>query len=1020
VKNPFEVKFGLLATSAIAGVGLVSLGMTAHAQDAETVSAPLEAQAEEEARQETVTITGSLIPTSGNLIETSPVTSIGAEEFDVRGVLRVEDVINTLPQAFAAQGSNLANGATGTASVDLRGLGSSRTLVLVNGRRLPYGSLNTVAPDINFIPSQLVKNVDVLTGGASATYGSDAISGVVNFVLDTDFEGFRIDGNYSFFQHNNDNDVQSLLQEFAAINPSQYAVPDGNTTDGESVDVTAIFGANFDNGKGGFTGYFGYQNTNEILQANRDYSQCALSTRNDGQEFTCAGSSTNQFANILELDGDYNFPNGSIWARVDPNTGTFIDRDFETDTFNFNPFNHYQRPNERYNFGMFADYQVADNIEAYAELMFMDNKTNSQIAPSGVFGLGVSGDAGGINCNNVFFSDQQFEFLCGSAGLTEDDIVPNLLILRRNVEGGLRNNDIRHTAYRGVIGIRGDLEGTPLSYDISAVYANVHRAEVYNNDLSKRKIANALFAVEDPETGLPVCNINIDDDPSNDDAACVPYDIWSGAAPDPAAVNYIVSPLNRDGETTQSIVTAKVFGDMEEWGIKSPMAEDALAFAIGAEYRSETLDSNPDANFQSGDGAGQGGPTNPISGSQDTIDIFGELQVPLIQGRPGIEQLGADFAYRRSDYDTVSTDAYKVGVDYAPTSDVRFRASYQRAVRAPNIFELFSTQSIGLFDLSAGENGLFDPCSGTDPAASLEACANTGVTPEQYGNIADNPAGQFNNFTGGNPDLEPETADTFTVGFVATPSMVPGLTFSIDYFDIEVEDLVGTVPEQLALDQCLATGDAFFCDLINRGVGGTLWANQTGFVTATNINTGSLSTSGIDVLASYTYETAENGTFDIDFVATYLDSLETKPLPTSGSDEIYDCVGFYGGNCGAPNPEYRHKATLSWNSPNAVFGLSGTWRYYDEVSVSQSSSQPALTGSFAAINETLDAQNYFDASARWQARESVSLRLGVNNLLDEDPPLSSIVGTAPGNGNTYPQVYDAFGRYVFLGATVDF
>ena len=249
--SELNLKKRLLASSVFAGAALAAAAaLPAYAQDAdEDVIAVAEADGEEASVQQTIVVTGSLIPQSGNLVETSPVTSLGSADFDVRGVVRAEDMINALPQAFGAQGSALANGATGTASVNLRGLGASRTLTLLNGRRLPYGSLNTAAPDINFIPAAMVKKVDILTGGASATYGSDAVSGVVNFVLDTDFEGVRLEGNYSFYQHDNSNSyIQDILGGFAADNPSQFTVPDGSTSDGESVDITAAFGGKLEKG----------------------------------------------------------------------------------------------------------------------------------------------------------------------------------------------------------------------------------------------------------------------------------------------------------------------------------------------------------------------------------------------------------------------------------------------------------------------------------------------------------------------------------------------------------------------------------------------------------------------------------------------------------------------------------------------------------------------------------------------------------------------------------------------------
>lgn len=969
-----------------------------------------------EARQETVVVTGSLIPQAANLVGTSPVSTIDAEEFDLRGVIRAEDLINTLPQAFGAQGATLANGATGTASINLRGLGSSRTLVLLNGRRLPYGSVNIAAPDINTIPVALVERVDVLTGGASATYGSDAIAGVTNFILDTDFSGVQFETNYSFYQHNNDNDIAALVQEFADLNPSQYQVPDSNVIDGEGLNFSLTVGGDLDDGKGHITAYATYQNVNEVIQRHRDYSHCALNTRAEGTEFTCAGSSTNQFTNILDLSDS--LPDGS-WARVDPDTGEFIARDFQTDTFNYNPYNHFQRPNERYSFGAFVDYELTEKATLYSELMFLQNETNSQIAPSGVFGYGVTGGSGGLNCDNPYLSAQQRTYI----GCTEEDIangavigVNGILALRRNVEGGERNEDIQNQTFRGVIGIEGDIPGTPLGYDVYASYAQTSYTSVYNNDLSIRNLSNALYAVED-EDGNIVCNINIDEDPTNDDAACAPYDIWSGNAPDDAALAYIVSPLNDSGEIEQSVISARVFGSLGDFGLMMPMATDAPAFAFGAEYRSDSLTREPDANYQSGDGAGQGGPTTAIDGEQDVIDVFAEIDVPLVQERPGIYDLGIDAAYRRSSYDTQDTDSYKFGIDYAPTQDVRFRGSYQRAVRAANIFELFAARSIGLFDLDTG-----DPCATTpdrDPLFTEAQCANTGLDSAFYGSTGlYNPAGQYNTLGGGNQELEPEKSDTFTLGIVFTPSFIDRLSITVDYFDIEVDGYINTVPEETSLTQCAETGDEFFCSLINRGAGGTLWANNSGYIIATDVNTGSLATSGVDIQAAYHYDLDARGDLTFNYIATVLDSLEFQSLPDASVTPVEECAGFYGGSCQTnfgtgSNPEYRHKVDVRWTSATGIYSVNGAWRYIDEVSL-KGNSDPT------SVNATLGSRHYFDIAGSWQALRNTTIRAGVNNVFDRDPPLSSVVGTAPGNGNTYPQVYDALGRYVFLNATVNF
>ncbi|MEL7541526.1 MAG: TonB-dependent receptor, partial [Pseudomonadota bacterium] len=276
----------------------------------------------------------------------------------------------------------------------------------------------------------------------------------------------------------------------------------------------------------------------------------------------------------------------------------------------------------------------------------------------------------------------------------------------------------------------------------------------------------------------------------------------------------------------------------------------------------------------------------------------------------------------------------------------------------------------------------------------------------------------YNTFGGGNLDLEPEESDTITLGVVFTPSFVDDLSISIDYFDIEVDGYINTVPEETSLTQCAESGDDFFCSLVNRGLGGTLWANNSGYIIATNVNTGSLATAGFDFQANYQLDVDSFGLLTFDYIATVLDKLEFQSLPDAAVTPPEDCAGFYGGSCQTnfgtgSNPEFRHKATVSWESLNGLYGVTTTWRYIDEVSL-KGNADPA------SINAKLDAQNYFDLAGRWTAADYLTLRVGVNNVFDEDPPLSSVVGTAPGNGNTYPQVYDALGRYVFVNATLDF
>ncbi|WP_116367101.1 TonB-dependent receptor domain-containing protein [Parahaliea mediterranea] len=967
---------------------------------------------------EEVVVTGSRIR-SPNAESVSPITTVGAEEFQARGVMRAEDLVNALPQVFAAQGSSASNEATGTAQVDLRGLSPERTLVLVNGRRLPYGSPKSVPSDLNQIPTDLIQNVEVLTGGASAVYGSDAIAGVVNFKLIDDFEGIKFTVNQSTAQHGNDNSTMERL-----LDENGFAKPDSTVWDGHSQDYSLVMGTNVDDGRGNITVYATYREVDAILQSDRDYSSCALATAGErGEQYACGGSGYSYPANMSNTLGLNGVP-----TAFGVNNGEFVEGNT---VFNYAPFNYYQRPDKRYTFGALANYKINDHVNPYMEMSFMDDRSTAQIAPGTVQG-GIYGDLGGLNCDNALLSDQQKDFLCGAAGLSSgsiyddagnyvgpEDVAEGILVRRRNLEGGPRQDELRHESFRVVLGTDGKLAGA-FNYDLFASYANVSYTSRFTGDANRFRLANALNAVIDQRPGSstfgqPVCSINADASALNDDAGCLPLDYFGADFASPEATAYVLENKGITGDTSMKNLVFSVNGDLGEYGIKSPWADYGVGVAGGYEYRENTLDYRPDEIY-----ATAVTPELPISGDVSVNEVFAEVNVPLIDGVTMIDMLSLEGAYRYSDYSSgFTTDTFKLGLNWAPVSDLRLRGSFQRAVRAPNVIELFSSQQKFEVDLTQLPNGSFDPCSGANPWASLEQCMRTGVTAAQYGNIQDNPAGQFNTLVGGNQDLNPETANTYSFGLVYSPEMIPGLTVSVDYFDIEVEDLVGSVNPNLAMNNCLETGDSYFCGLINRGQGGSLFLFDDGYFERFNINTGSLETKGFDLTVDYGFDVGNLGDVSVNFVGTLLDEFTSTPLPNSTGDEIYDCTGLYGGLCGRPRPEWRHKMRANWVTPWDL-SVALTWRYISSVDIAQTSSQPALSGSFAAVNKTLDERNYLDLSAGYMVNDNITLRAGINNLLDRDPPLTTTAAIEDGgNGNTYPQFYDAVGRTIFMSLTFE-
>jgi len=994
------VRRALLMGAAMAGVSL-----SAQAQDQNQDQDQAEAQED----VETVIVTGTRI-VSPNLEAISPVAAISAEEIRATGRVRVEDIINQLPQAVAAQGGNISNGADGTATVDLRGLGDQRTLVLVNGRRLMPGDPDGGnAADLNMIPLALVRRVDVLTGGASSVYGADAVAGVVNFILDDEFEGVRLEGNYSWFQHDNNNAVNEVVEE------SGFQPAPGSADVGYSRDITFALGIGGPDAPGHATFYASYRKIDAALQADFDYSACTL---NSGDVFTCGGSATSDPATFFPVDPLGNFVNtptcpSDVGCVADPSG---VLRPFTAaDEYNFGPLNYFQRPDERYTAGVFANFDLTEEAEAYGELMFMDDRSVLQIAPSGAFFPTVQ-----VNCNNPFLSPSMVQEWCTNLGLGPDDTT-TLLIGRRNTEGGPRQDDIGHQAFRVVAGIRGAITDD-WRYDAYFQHGKTERASTFLNDFSIVRTARALQAAIDnrldPETGEPL-NADTFGTPQclsfldGTDPNCVPWNIFQEGGVTPEALRYLQTPGLIRADHTQRVANANITGDLTNY-VKLPTAETGLGINFGLEWREEQTEFRPDTAFETGDLSGQGGATLPTTGGYNVREAFIEARLPLVEGRRFAESITTEVGYRYSDYNIgFDTDTYKFGLDWSPIEALRFRGSYQRAVRAPSVGELFSPATVLL-------DGTTDPCDGT-PEATLEQCVLTGMTPDQYGTVPENPAAQYNGLLGGDPDVQPEKSDTISFGVLFQPDFIPGLFVSLDYFDIEVEDAISDLVGGNAdayINQCIATGDPVFCDRINRDPLGSLWLQPAGFIEDTAENIGFLATKGVDIQTNYNFNIGDHR-IGLSLIGTWLDKFEKELVEGLGS---FECQGLYGGTCGVPNPEWRHSLRATWRTPWRGLDVSATWRYFGSVDVETSSSNPQLAGEVPATDAKLNNISYIDLTAAMTFLDNYTLRIGANNLFDRDPPLVGQDNCPAGicNGNTYAQAYDVLGRQWFATLTINF
>ena len=909
---------------------------------------------------EEITVTGSRIKRDG-FDSVSPVAVTSSEEIKVSGFTRIEDLLNTLPQIEAAQNAFISNGSSGTASLDLRGLGASRTLVLVNGRRLQPGGIYSQAPDINQIPAGLVERAEVLTGGASATYGADAVAGVVNFVMKDDFDGIEVTVGASGYQHNNDNGyIQGLMDD------SGFDYPTGSSgIDGKAYNVDIAMGSDFADGKGHATVYATKRDNEELRQGSRDYSSCALN--NAGT--SCGGSFNAVVPNfILTVDpafSDYDYwtlDTGGNGFDVAGGLGAFLDN-----PYNYAPVNHFQRPDTRYSLGTFVNYEVNEQFNPYLEVSYMNDRTKAQIAESGTF----FNELYEIPLTSNLLSSLQQQQLMTRFGLTAADSIYTL-IGKRNVEGGPRTDVLEHNSFRTVAGSSGALTDN-WDYDASFQYGQTSSTSNYINDFFAPRITIALDDAECAATD-----------------GCIPYDVFTLNGVTSEQANTLTGTGVLSGVTSSQIFNAYVTGDT---GFKLPGADSTVDMVFGVETRTETFERTADEVFEKGLLLGQGGTTSSIVGEYSVDEFFAETHIPVIEGN---QELSIDLAFRYSDYSTSGGEnTYKIGAEYSPIDKLRLRAGYNRAVRAPNVGELFSPQSTGLW------NGT-DPCAGTSPALTAAQCANTGVSAAQYGNISNSPASQYNGIFGGNPDLGVEIADTITFGAVIDP--IDNMRISVDYWSIELEDVIGAIGAELTVEQCGLTGLAVFCDNVNRAAGtGSLWIGTGNGVTATNINLASREFEGIDLLGTYSFD-ALGGSFTNKIQGTFMLTKTFTPLP-GVEGAAYDCVGDVSTDCFA-QPEWRHTFATTYDR-GGDWTATAKWRHYGKVH--------NYDGVDLIANDNLEEQNYLDLSGSYDVNENIAVLFGINNILDKEPPL--VGGTLASNANAVAGFYDTLGRYLFGSVT---
>ena len=974
-------KHTLLKSGAATAVLALTITAPAYAQDAE-------APAETEEVGEAIVVTGSRIE-NPNLKLSSPVAVVTDVELKLRQTNNAEQFLRELPAAVPSIGSAVNNGNGGAAFVNLRGLGSERNLVLLDGRRfVPADQTGRV--DLNNIPLAVIERTDILTGGATTTYGADAVSGVVNFITKRDFEGVQLD-------------ASSQITERG----------DGATN---RIDLT--MGANFADGRGNAVFSLGYQKTDEVLQGDRSFSEFNV----DSFSGAAGGSSAAVPAFIVGPAGPGPAVSGQINA-AGTDVGPF-DR-----PFNFNPFNIFQTPFERYNMYGAANYEVSEAVEVYAQGVFSKQTVSTIIAPGGSFFNTYQ-----INLNNPFIPEAIAQRFGNRLGLTAaqytaarntpfgptlangaanpDYVQFGAQVRRRSVEAGVRFSDFTTTLFNMVVGARGGITDD-ISWDISATYGESERIQTQGGFARLDRLQQSVLAIPDGAGGVRCVDQS---------RGCAPINLFGleGDLGSPEAIAFAF-------DLTQSVIDVSSISTVNgliSGDLPFAISSTPVAFAVGADYRKYQASTVSDEASQTpGAVVGGGGASPNFEGGYEAVDIYGELIIPILEGVDFFESLTLELGGRYSDINIVGQEfTWKVGGSWEPIDGLRFRGNYSRAARAPNISELFFPETTGLNNLAN------DPCAGAAPVGNAQlaaVCQAQGAPASQIGSILQPAAGQINVTTGGNLGLDFEVANTWTVGFVATPAAVPGLSISVDYFNIELDGAIGSAGIGDIIDGCYQGELNFaanpFCQLIERsrttgGLDGS--PDEVRGLLLNQSNLGRRKTDGIDVTLNWGTEITDKIGFDLAVNGTWTNQNRFQAIAGSEDSPFRDCVGFYSVNCDSIQPEYVFDTRTSFSFADDAL-LSLRWRYLsgtEQEPLDVISQGPAFIGNSALFGDVdftqIPAESYFDLTAQFYAMENLTFTLTVQNLLDNQPTVvgSTIGSTAFNSGNVFPSSYDALGR----------
>ncbi|HVT33946.1 MAG TPA: TonB-dependent receptor [Nevskiaceae bacterium] len=968
-----------------------------YAQDATTPTAPPPQSAESPTVLDTVQVTGTRLARPGYSTPT-PTTSVTARDIRDSGTTNLGDYLDNLPQLSSS--ANMANstqfiGTAGLNELDLRDLGTSRTLVLVNGHRHVGALGGDTAVDINTIPQDLVERVDFITGGASAIYGADAVTGVVNFVLTQNFEGLSV--------------------------RAQTGTNWDGGYDKNLVAITA--GTNFAGDRGNFVlaGEFAQQSRltakeRPSMALQRSYLQNPLDVDGNGNPIEkpnrrpnmilVPGAGTNEtseggtvltagYINDGNIRDAYLFDPGGNFRRV--RIDGIVDAGNELcsdcDYLDENAYQDLQPAFDRYNLTAMSHFQISDWARLDVEGNFAHTRALTYFFPS--FDDVFQGNAIAIQPDNAYMP-------AGLQAFFTSHNKREVMVNRIDADAGLRAEKDERDMTQVTLALTGNLPFSPTwNYNLSAVYGHTRIDTTFINNRINDRFSEATDAVVDPMTHNIVCRATIDSKaklpgtntpvPADARVGCIPTNVFGAGAINQASANWFnATGLETDG-VSLAVYTAYLVNDA-----LIDLPAGPLAAALGTEYRLEQSNTLPDA--LSATGATFNNILLPLSGGFHAWDGFAETSVPLIGGIPLVKLLELELAARYSSYNTIgSTLSSKVGLNWTVAPDLRIRSTFARAVRAPNIGELYSPASQDFFFVN-------DPCSqknvknAPDPAIRSNNCAALNI-PADFHSHAD--ADTIPGVSGGNPDLTEERATTWTAGAVLTPRWITGWSVSVDFWDISINNAIDLLDAQDILNKCVddAGGpNTQFCALVTRDP----TSHEITNIVDIEENVQRLTARGVDFESSYKFPIA-GGSTEFHLVGTYLNQLRTYPFQ-SEPKRSFEAAGVLG------DPRWQINLDTRYDHGPLSFTWSIRWidKQYlvdrDTLQAHPDAQEPIRAGT----------RFYHDVQARYHlpgSMKAVEVYAGVDNLLNADiPTAGSLLGVGTGSA-----IYDNVGRFLYAG-----